>query len=99
MCLHLQVDYTVLHQVLLESDITLHILMNDEFIFEKNRMNKIFYGRLSYSLSQHIWPMTERICLWKVMWFIFVMVAILLCYITGIDKYMDFPSNTAVHLL
>jgi len=38
------VDYTVLHQVLLESDITLHILMNDDFIFEKNRMNKIFYG-------------------------------------------------------
>jgi len=38
------VDYTVLHQVLVESDITLHILMNGEFVFEKNRMSKIFYG-------------------------------------------------------
>ncbi|XP_069692884.1 uncharacterized protein Apoltp isoform X2 [Periplaneta americana] len=37
-------DYTVLHQVLLENDITLHILMNDEFKFEKDRVNKIFYG-------------------------------------------------------
>ncbi|PNF28889.1 hypothetical protein B7P43_G03854 [Cryptotermes secundus] len=38
------VDYTVLHQALVENDITLHILMNDEFIFEKDRLNKIFYG-------------------------------------------------------
>ncbi|KAJ9580979.1 hypothetical protein L9F63_023840, partial [Diploptera punctata] len=37
-------DYTVLHHVLLENDITLHILMNDEFKFEKDRVNKIFYG-------------------------------------------------------
>ena len=99
MYLHLQVDYIVLHQVLLEGDVTLHILMNDEFVYEKNRMNKIFYGRLSYALSQHTWFVTERICLWKVTWFIFVMVAILLCYSTGIDKYIDFPSNTALHLL
>ncbi|PSN49824.1 hypothetical protein C0J52_08839 [Blattella germanica] len=30
--------------VLIENDITLHILMNDDFRFEKDRVNKIFYG-------------------------------------------------------
>ncbi|XP_066998183.2 uncharacterized protein Apoltp [Anabrus simplex] len=37
-------DYSVLHQVLLESDIKLHILMNDDFKFDKPRIQKIFYG-------------------------------------------------------
>ncbi|KAG7207006.1 hypothetical protein KM043_000897 [Ampulex compressa] len=37
-------DYSVLHQVLLEHDITLHILMDGEFEFKKERLNKIFYG-------------------------------------------------------
>ncbi|XP_015599666.1 uncharacterized protein LOC107269849 [Cephus cinctus] len=37
-------DFSVLHQVLLEHDITLHILMDGNFQFEKERLNKIFYG-------------------------------------------------------
>ncbi|KAG8042041.1 hypothetical protein G9C98_000032 [Cotesia typhae] len=37
-------DYSVLHQVLLEHDITLHILMDGDFNFKKQRLNKIFYG-------------------------------------------------------
>jgi len=34
----------VLHQVLLEHDITLHILMDGDFQFEKEKVSKIFYG-------------------------------------------------------
>lgn len=37
-------DYAVVHQVLLEHDIVLHILMDGDFQFEKERLNKIFYG-------------------------------------------------------
>ncbi|XP_043519972.1 uncharacterized protein LOC122533896 [Frieseomelitta varia] len=37
-------DYSVIHEVLLEHDITLHILMDGDFEFEKERLNKIFYG-------------------------------------------------------
>lgn len=37
-------DYSVLHEVLLERDIKLHILMDGDFEFEKERLNKIFYG-------------------------------------------------------
>ncbi|XP_076620317.1 apolipoprotein lipid transfer particle [Colletes latitarsis] len=37
-------DYTVLHEALLEHDITLHILMDGDFEFEKERINKMFYG-------------------------------------------------------
>lgn len=37
-------DYTVLHEALLEHDVTLHILMDGDFEFEKERLNKIFYG-------------------------------------------------------
>ncbi|XP_043484877.1 apolipophorins [Leptopilina heterotoma] len=37
-------DYSVLHQVLLERDITLHILMDGDFQFNKTRLNKMFYG-------------------------------------------------------
>ncbi|XP_066586148.1 uncharacterized protein Apoltp [Prorops nasuta] len=37
-------DYSVLHQVLLEHDVTLHILMDGDFQFEKERMNKILFG-------------------------------------------------------
>ena len=39
-----QLDYSVLHQVLLEHDITLHILMDGDFQFDKGRLSKIFYG-------------------------------------------------------
>nr|CAD7461834.1 unnamed protein product [Timema tahoe] len=39
-----QLDYTVLHQVLLENDIKLHILMNEVFRVDKDRVNKMFYG-------------------------------------------------------
>lgn len=34
----------MVHEVLLEHDITLHILMDGDFEFEKERLNKIFYG-------------------------------------------------------
>ncbi|XP_034937258.1 uncharacterized protein Apoltp [Chelonus insularis] len=37
-------DYSVLHQVLLEHDITFHILMDGDFNFKKQRLNKTFYG-------------------------------------------------------
>ncbi|XP_070169221.1 uncharacterized protein Apoltp isoform X2 [Polyergus mexicanus] len=37
-------EYSVLHQVLLEHDITLHILMDGDFQFEKEKIGKIFYG-------------------------------------------------------
>nr|CAD7432412.1 unnamed protein product [Timema monikensis] len=39
-----ELDYTVLHQVLLENDIKLHILMNEVFRVDKDRVNKMFYG-------------------------------------------------------
>lgn len=34
----------MVHEVLLEKAITLHILMDGDFEFEKERLNKIFYG-------------------------------------------------------
>lgn len=37
-------EYSVLHQVLLERDITLHIVMDGDFQFEKEKIGKIFYG-------------------------------------------------------
>ncbi|XP_076760898.1 apolipoprotein lipid transfer particle [Xylocopa sonorina] len=37
-------DYSVLHEVLLEHDITLHVLMDGDFEFEKQKLNKMFYG-------------------------------------------------------
>ncbi|KAK2581438.1 hypothetical protein KPH14_005113 [Odynerus spinipes] len=37
-------DYAVVHQVLLEHDIILHVLMDSDFQFEKERLSKIFYG-------------------------------------------------------
>ncbi|XP_032670099.1 uncharacterized protein LOC116843644 isoform X1 [Odontomachus brunneus] len=37
-------DYSVIHQVLLEHDITLHILMDGDFEFDKEKISKIFYG-------------------------------------------------------
>lgn len=37
-------DFTVLHEALFEHDVTLHILMDGDFGFEKERLNKIFYG-------------------------------------------------------
>ncbi|XP_012534919.2 uncharacterized protein LOC105835859 [Monomorium pharaonis] len=37
-------EYSVLHQVLLEHAITLHILMDGDFEFEKEKISKIFYG-------------------------------------------------------
>lgn len=41
---NMSLDYSVLHEVLIEKDITLHILMNNDFGLEKARMSKIFYG-------------------------------------------------------
>uniref|UniRef100_A0A1Y1LL77 Vitellogenin domain-containing protein n=1 Tax=Photinus pyralis TaxID=7054 RepID=A0A1Y1LL77_PHOPY len=40
----MKLDYAILHQLLIENDITLHILMNEEFRFQKSRVNKIFFG-------------------------------------------------------
>mgnify|MGYP003346589022 CR=1 FL=1 len=40
----MKLDYAILHQLLIENDITLHILMNEEFQFQKSRVNKIFFG-------------------------------------------------------
>ncbi|KAK5639713.1 hypothetical protein RI129_012205 [Pyrocoelia pectoralis] len=40
----MKLDYAIVHQLLIENDITLHILMNDEFRFQKSRVNKIFFG-------------------------------------------------------
>nr|XP_012235380.1 PREDICTED: uncharacterized protein LOC105679739 [Linepithema humile] len=37
-------EYSVLHQVMLEHDITLHILMDGDFEYEKEKISKIFYG-------------------------------------------------------
>ncbi|XP_011501595.1 PREDICTED: uncharacterized protein LOC105365190 [Ceratosolen solmsi marchali] len=37
-------DYSVLYHALQERGITLHILMDGEYKFEKGRLNKIFYG-------------------------------------------------------
>lgn len=37
-------EYSVLRQVMLESNVRLHILINDDFVFEKQRLAKIFYG-------------------------------------------------------
>lgn len=34
----------MLHQVMLERDITLHILMDGDFEYEKEKISKIFYG-------------------------------------------------------
>lgn len=39
-----QLDYSVLHQVLLEYDTTLHILMDGDFELEKEREGKFLYG-------------------------------------------------------
>ncbi|XP_063238564.1 uncharacterized protein LOC134540049 isoform X2 [Bacillus rossius redtenbacheri] len=41
---NMTLDYTVLHQVLLESDITLHIIMSGIFKLDKAKFNKAFYG-------------------------------------------------------
>lgn len=41
---NMSLDYSVLHEVLTEKDITLHILMNNDFGLEKARTSKIFYG-------------------------------------------------------
>ncbi|GLH12107.1 Apolipophorins, partial [Gryllus bimaculatus] len=41
---NMTLDYSVLHQVLLERGIQLHILMNDEFRFQKQKAQKNFYG-------------------------------------------------------
>ncbi|XP_049847119.1 uncharacterized protein LOC126299332 [Schistocerca gregaria] len=41
---NMTLDYSALHQGLLDHGITLHILMNEEFRFEKPRLQKILYG-------------------------------------------------------
>ncbi|KAF5300365.1 hypothetical protein FQR65_LT00986 [Abscondita terminalis] len=40
----MKLDYAILHQLLIENDITLHILMNEEFRYQKSRVNKVFFG-------------------------------------------------------
>lgn len=40
----LQLEYTALREVLLDGNIKLHILMNHNFIIEKQKLAKIFYG-------------------------------------------------------
>lgn len=42
--LKFQVEYSVLRQIMLENNIYLHLLINDNFGFEKQRLAKIFYG-------------------------------------------------------
>ena len=42
--LFLQIEYSALREVLLDGNVKLHILMNNEFIFEKQKVAKIFYG-------------------------------------------------------
>lgn len=39
-----QLDYASTHQLLHERSITLHILMDQDFTYEKARLSKIFYG-------------------------------------------------------
>ncbi|KAJ3640007.1 hypothetical protein Zmor_003331 [Zophobas morio] len=41
---NMKLDYAIVHQLLLESDVTLHILMNEEFSLPKMRDNKIPFG-------------------------------------------------------
>lgn len=41
---NMKLDYAILHQLLLENDITLHILMNEEFQLKKTRVNKNLFG-------------------------------------------------------
>jgi hypothetical protein len=41
---NMKLDYASLHQLLLESDVTLHILMNEEFSLPKMQDNKIPFG-------------------------------------------------------
>ncbi|XP_077295548.1 apolipoprotein lipid transfer particle [Arctopsyche grandis] len=40
----MKLDYTVVHQVLMDSSITLHIIMDDEFKLNKKRIAKNLYG-------------------------------------------------------
>lgn len=37
-------EYSVLRQVLIEANVKLHILMNSEFTFEKQKVARIFFG-------------------------------------------------------
>ncbi|CAH1394070.1 unnamed protein product [Nezara viridula] len=41
---NMTIEYNVLNQAFLEQNITLHVLMNADFDFEKLRVNKMFYG-------------------------------------------------------
>ncbi|XP_075219817.1 apolipoprotein lipid transfer particle isoform X2 [Lycorma delicatula] len=41
---NMSLDYSVLHEVLTEKNAVLHILMNSDFVYEKLKMSKIFYG-------------------------------------------------------
>ncbi|XP_046746375.1 uncharacterized protein LOC124411334 [Diprion similis] len=41
---HQMLDYSVLHQVMLEHEVTLHILVDADFQLEKERVGKVLYG-------------------------------------------------------
>lgn len=41
----MRLDYSSILQLLLENGINLHVLMNDEFKFEKARLTKIIFGK------------------------------------------------------
>ncbi|XP_046620371.1 uncharacterized protein LOC124305239 [Neodiprion virginianus] len=41
---HQMLDYSVLHQVMLEHEVTLHILVDADFQLEKERIGKVLYG-------------------------------------------------------
>jgi len=48
----MRLDYSSVLQLLLEEEIQLHILMDQEFSFEKHRLNRVFFGldrTLAYS--------------------------------------------------
>lgn len=48
----MRLDYSSVVQLLLENGITLHVLMDDDFLFDKARLNKMFFGidrRFAYS--------------------------------------------------
>lgn len=40
----MKLDYAILHQLLLENDIKMHILMNDDFQSSKSKVKTILYG-------------------------------------------------------
>lgn len=47
-CNYFQLDYAILHQLLLENDVALHILMKGDFVVQKsehNRTGTVVFGK------------------------------------------------------